>query len=470
MTHTRIAPDVKLGRDVTIVDFVNLYGCEIGDETKIGTFVEIQRGVKVGARVKISSHTFICEGVEIEDFVFVGHGVMFINDRFPRAVTPTGELKGRDDWTEERTLVRKGASIGSNVTILCGITIGEGAIVGAGSVVTKDVPVTGGAGFIGSHLVDALAARGDDVIVVDNLSVGSRDNLTQHAAGPVRLEVVDVLDKPAFVALMRGVDTVFHLATQCVRLSLSEPELVHRVNTDGTLNALVGAAEAGVRRFVYVSSSEAFGSAATVPMSEDHPFAPTTIYGASKLAGEHYARVFHGTHGLAAVIVRPFNTYGPRSHFEGAYGEVIPKFVVRVLNGRRPLVFGDGQQTRDFTCVTDTVRGIVLASECDALIGRSVNVARGQEVSINEIARLVLDACGRNDLAPEHGPDRPADVRRHYADVTRARAAMGFEPAVEIRTGIARYVEWFRATYPDPSRLLAQEQAINWQAPVRLET
>jgi UDP-2-acetamido-3-amino-2,3-dideoxy-glucuronate N-acetyltransferase len=136
----RIAADVKLGRDVTIIDFVNLYGCEIGDETKIGTFVEIQRGVTVGTRVKISSHTFICEGVDIEDFVFVGHGVMFINDRFPRAVNASGEMKGKDDWTEERTRVRKGASIGSNATILCGITIGEGAIVGAGSVVTRDVP------------------------------------------------------------------------------------------------------------------------------------------------------------------------------------------------------------------------------------------------------------------------------------------------------------------------------------------
>jgi acetyltransferase-like isoleucine patch superfamily enzyme len=136
----RIAPDVQLGRDVKIVDFVNLYGCQIGDETKIGTFVEIQRGVTVGARVKISSHTFICEGVTIEDQVFVGHGVMFINDRFPRAVTPTGEMKGKDDWTEERTRVCKGASIGSNATILCGVTIGEHAVVGAGSVVTKDVP------------------------------------------------------------------------------------------------------------------------------------------------------------------------------------------------------------------------------------------------------------------------------------------------------------------------------------------
>jgi acetyltransferase-like isoleucine patch superfamily enzyme len=135
-----IAPDVKLGRDVTIYDFVNLYGCEIGDETKIGTFVEIQRGVKVGRRVKISSHTFICEGVEIEDHVFVGHGVTFINDKYPRATTDGGELQTDADWHVVPTVVRSGASIGSGSTILCGLEIGAGAIVGAGSVVTKDVP------------------------------------------------------------------------------------------------------------------------------------------------------------------------------------------------------------------------------------------------------------------------------------------------------------------------------------------
>lgn len=140
MNLRSIAEDVKLGRDVRIFDFVNLYGCEIGDETKIGTFVEIQRGAKVGRRVKISSHTFICEGVEIEDHVFVGHGVMFINDRYPRAVTPTGELQTGQDWQVVSTVVRRGASIGSGATILCGVEIGECAIVGAGSVVTRSVP------------------------------------------------------------------------------------------------------------------------------------------------------------------------------------------------------------------------------------------------------------------------------------------------------------------------------------------
>jgi UDP-2-acetamido-3-amino-2,3-dideoxy-glucuronate N-acetyltransferase len=136
----RIAPDVKLGRDVKIYAFVNLYGCEIGDESKIGTFVEIQRGAKIGKRVKVSSHTFICEGVTIEDEVFVGHGVMFINDKYPRSTNPDGSVQTQEDWELVSTLIQRRASIGSNATILCGVTVGEGAIIGAGSVVTKDVP------------------------------------------------------------------------------------------------------------------------------------------------------------------------------------------------------------------------------------------------------------------------------------------------------------------------------------------
>jgi UDP-glucose 4-epimerase len=328
---------------------------------------------------------------------------------------------------------------------------------------SRRVLVTGGAGFIGSHLVDALVSRGDDVAVVDNLSVGVRENLAQHASNPrVTLHVADILDKTAMRSLVAGHDVVFHLATQCLRLSLFDPEAVHRINTEGTLNVLLAAAAAGVHRFVYVSSSEVFGTAREVPMSEDHPFDPTTIYGASKLAGELYAAAVRRTHGLATVIVRPFNTYGPRSHFEGAYGELIPKFVVRITNGRRPIIFGDGEQTRDFTHVSDTVAGIVAASDADALIGSSVNVARGQEVTVNEIARLVLRACDREDLVPEHGAERLADVRRHHADISRARRLLGFQPLISIEQGIRSYVAWFKSTFHDPARLLASEQSYNW--------
>lgn len=152
----RVAPDVKLGQNVKIYGFVNLYGCEIGDESKIGTFVEIQKGAKIGSRVKVSSHTFICEGVTIEDEVFIGHGVMFINDKYPRSTTGSGQLQTEEDWACVPTLIKRGASIGSNATILCGVTIGEGAIVGAGSVVTHDVPANTVVAGNPAHLIRTL--------------------------------------------------------------------------------------------------------------------------------------------------------------------------------------------------------------------------------------------------------------------------------------------------------------------------
>lgn len=325
--------------------------------------------------------------------------------------------------------------------------------------------VTGGAGFIGSNLVDALAANNkDEIIVADDFSTGTLDNVAHHASNPrVRIAALDIRDKHAAREIMRGVDAVYHLAVQCIRVSIRDPYLVHEVNATGTLNLLTAALDENVNRFVYCSSSEVYGTALRVPMDEEHPLVPTTPYGASKLAGETYARSFFLTYGLPVTIVRPFNTYGAREHFEGPYGEVIPKFVVRALNDAPLVIFGDGTQTRDFTDVSDTVCGLIAACECDALVGDVVNIARGQEVSIRDLAQIVLDTLPDSKSEIEYQAPRPGDVMRHYADISKAKRILGFEPKVEIRDGVRRYVEWLMRSEFDPREMLSREKLRNWE-------
>ncbi len=320
--------------------------------------------------------------------------------------------------------------------------------------------VTGGAGFIGSHLVEALVAGGAAVTVLDDFSSGRPANL---ASVDTSVDIVegDLCGEALLMRSLQGVEVVMHLAARCVRLSFSDPVEVHRVNSEGTHRLLLAAARQGVRNFVYVSSSEVYGSAVTVPMGEDHPLEPTTIYGATKLAGELYANAMTRSFGLNTAIVRPFNTYGPRAHFEGVYGEVIPRFTLRLLNGRRPVIFGDGLQTRDFTYVTDTVRGILLAASRAEGTGQVVNIARGEEVTIRHLATL-LGRLIDPSLEPEYAPGRPADVRRQLADVSRARKTLGFSAQVSIEDGLSRYVEWFRKAYPDPAACLSHDVVRNW--------
>jgi UDP-glucose 4-epimerase len=305
----------------------------------------------------------------------------------------------------------------------------------------KRVLVTGGAGFIGSHLVDRLAST-NQVTVLDDFSVGDEQNLTRSRR---RIKVLraDVRDPASVRVAIKGADVVFHLAVVCLRATIGEPLSGHLVNDFGTLNLLMAARESNVERFVYVSSSEVYGSALHAPMDEDHPLNPMTPYAASKLAGEAYALSFHRTYGLPAMVVRPFNAYGPREHLDGPSGEVIPRFVAWAMAGRPLVVFGDGLQTRDFTWVTDTVRGIVLAAECDELIGGRVNIARGQEVSVLRVAHLVQEIVGRR-VSIQHLAERPGDVRRHFSGVKRAQELLGFSARVGIEEGIASYIDWAR--------------------------
>jgi UDP-glucose 4-epimerase len=325
--------------------------------------------------------------------------------------------------------------------------------------------VTGGAGFIGSNLVDALAAHpGHEVVVADDFSSGTQENLAQHADNPrVQVVALDIRDKARVREIMRGVEWVFHLAVQCIRVSIRDPYLVHEVNATGTLHLLTAALDEGVKRFLYCSSSEVYGTARRTPMDEEHPLVPTTPYGASKLAGEAYARSFYLTYGLPVTIARPFNTYGPREHFEGPYGEVIPKFVVRAFNHAPLVIFGDGRQTRDFTQVSDTVRGLIAAAECDDLVGDVVNIARGEQVTINELAQLVLETLPESKSRIEYQSPRPGDVQRHFADVSKARRVLGFGARVNLSDGVRGYIDWLRRSEFDPAEMLRREKLRNWE-------
>ena len=326
----------------------------------------------------------------------------------------------------------------------------------------ETVLVTGGAGFIGSELVRQLVARGDRVVVVDNLVNGRRENLAGLPPGQVTLVESDIRALDGLRSRLREARVVYHLACLGVRHSVHSPVENHDVNATATLHLLAACREAEVPKFVYVSSSEVYGTALWAPMAEEHPTSPCTVYGAAKLAGESYARAFFRTYRYPTVIVRPFNTYGPRSHHEGDSGEVIPRFLLRCLARRPMVVFGDGTQTRDFTFVEDTARGIMLAGTVEAAVGGTLNLGSGTEVSINDLAALVATVTG---FAPDvvHDTARPGDVSRLCSDVSRAKSMLGYAARVPLRAGLARLLEWYRAHHQSADELLRDEVVHNWE-------
>lgn len=328
----------------------------------------------------------------------------------------------------------------------------------------KKVLVTGGAGFIGSMLVRLLLDAGASVRVVDNFINGKRDNLdTISNKEGLSIHGIDIRETNLVRELLHDIDIVFHLACLGVRHSLHAPLENHDVNATATLNLLQAARAVGVGRFVYTSTSQVYGTAKTVPMPEDHPTYPMTVYGASKLAGECYTRAFYESYGYPTVIVRPFNAFGPRSHHEGDSGEVIPKFMLRAMAGQPMIIFGDGTQTRDFTYVEDTARGILLAGITDEAVGQTINIGSNYEMTVRELAETIKQVVELDDAKIIYDEPRPSDILRLYADSSKAGQLLGFEPQVTFNEGLQNLKDWYDTQANSPEELLKAEKVRNWE-------
>lgn len=304
--------------------------------------------------------------------------------------------------------------------------------------------VTGGAGFIGSHLVTELVRRGADVRVVDSLVTGYRRNLA-HLDGIPFLEG-DLADLEVARRAVSGVEYVLHhAAIPSVPRSVNDPLTSHRANVDATLNVLVAARDAGVRRVVYAASSSAYGNTAELPKREDMPPRPLSPYALHKLVGEQYMTLFFELYGLETVSLRYFNVFGPRQDPSSPYSGVISVFITALLERRRPTIYGDGGQTRDFTYIDNVVEGVLRAVEAPDIGGRVINVATGSRISLNELFATLRSLIGVS-IDPHYGAERPGDVRDSQADIDLARRLLGYRPTVSFEEGLRRTIEWYRTS------------------------
>jgi len=306
----------------------------------------------------------------------------------------------------------------------------------------KKVIVTGGAGFIGSHLARKLVGEGREVTILDDLSTGKLKNVE----GFISEKSVDfvqgsITDLPLLRKLFNGVDSVFHLAAiPSVPRSVSEPFLSHQVNSTGTLNVLLAARDAGIKRVIYASSSSVYGDTPTLPKKEDMIPNPQSPYAVAKLSGEYYCGIFQKLYGLSTICLRGFNIFGPGQDPDSQYAGVFPRFITYCLNGVSPVIFGDGEQTRDFTFVKDVIRAYILAEESQA--SGIFNISQGNSITINRLTQLIIELTGSN-VEPVYREPRPGDVKHSLADITKAKA-FGYEPEYDLKTGLSETIAWFR--------------------------
>jgi UDP-glucose 4-epimerase len=313
----------------------------------------------------------------------------------------------------------------------------------------KDTPkvlVTGGAGFIGSNLAGELIRLGARVTIIDDLSTGFRENL-EEIAGDFDFVEGDINDAELVKSIIRGVDTVYHQAAlPSVPRSVENPAETHKVCVDGTFSLLVHARDAGVRRFIYAASSSAYGDQPTLPKVETMRPEPLSPYAVAKLTGEYYCRAFHNVYGLETVSLRYFNVFGPRQNPSSMYSGVISRFIDALAKGERPVIFGDGQQSRDFTYIDNVVNANIRAAEASEGIGEVMNAANGDRITLLELLDVLKQIMGLADIDPDFQPPRKGDVKHSQADNTRAAECLGYKKIVGLEEGLQRTYDWWRSS------------------------
>ena len=304
--------------------------------------------------------------------------------------------------------------------------------------------VTGGAGFIGSHIASALAAAGARIRIIDDLSTGYRENL-EEIGGDVDFIHASLADEPSLRKALEDVELVFHQAAiPSVPRSIEDPRKTHIASVESTFSLLLASRTMKVRRVVYAASSSAYGDQPTLPKVENMLPEPLSPYAVAKLVGEYYCQVFTRVYGLETISLRYFNVFGPRQDPSSQYSGVISRFISDLLGGGTPVIYGDGEQSRDFTYIDNVVDANLKAAESAAGVGQVINVANGERISLNQLFDELKSLTGRPDVVVDYRGPRAGDVKHSLADITRARKLLGFEPKVDLRTGLQLTIDWWK--------------------------
>jgi UDP-N-acetylglucosamine/UDP-N-acetyl-alpha-D-glucosaminouronate 4-epimerase len=306
--------------------------------------------------------------------------------------------------------------------------------------------VTGGAGFIGSHIASALVASGARVRILDDLSTGHRENV-EEIGGDIDFVQGSVADEALLKRVLEGVELVFHeAAIPSVPRSVDNPRQTHTASVDGTFALLVAAREKKVRRLIYAASSSAYGDQPTLPKSEEMSPDPLSPYAVAKLVGEYYARVFTRVYGLETFSLRYFNVFGPRQDPGSQYSGVVSLFISALSTNNRPVIYGDGEQSRDFTYIDNVVDANLKAAGATGGLGQVINIANGERITLNQLLEELKDLTGRSEIEADYRDSRIGDVRHSLADISRARQILGYEPLVGLRDGLRRTIDWWQAS------------------------